>query len=168
MSIHIIIDGYNLIRQSNVFSQLDRQDMQRGREALIDTLAAYKKIKGHIITVVFDGANAPPFSQSRNQIKGVKIKFSRSGESADDIIKRMAAKEREKALVVSSDLDIINFASFRGCATITSLRFEEKIAMAAHMDTMGIDGENDSGWIPTTKKKGPRRRLSKKKTKKQT
>ena len=49
---HIIIDGYNLIRQSATFSRLDLEDMQTGREALIDALADYKKIKRHRITVV--------------------------------------------------------------------------------------------------------------------
>lgn len=165
MSMHIIIDGYNLIRQSRFFSPLDSQDIQLGRETLIDTLAAYKKVKGHKITVVFDGAHAPLFSGSRDQIKGIKIKFSCSGESADTVIKRMAAGEKEKALIVSSDLDVINFASSRGCATITSLRFEEKLAAAAYMDTKGIDRENEGGRIPITKKKGPSRRLSKKKRK---
>src|SRR4030042_998160 len=110
MSMHIIIDGYNLIRQSRFFSPLDNQDIQLGRDALIDTLAAYKKVKGHKITVVFDGARAPFFAGSRDQIKGIKIKFSGNGESADTVIKRMAAGEKEKALIVSSDLDVINFA----------------------------------------------------------
>ena len=163
MSIHIIIDGYNLIRQSNFFSPIDRRDMQLGRETLIETLAAYKRIKGHKITVVFDGAQAPSFFQSRNQIKGIKVKFSRSHESADTVIKRMAAGEKEKALVVSSDLDVMNFAASAGCATIDSLKFEEKITMATYMDVDGIESENEGGWVPTTKKKGPRRRLSKKK-----
>jgi predicted RNA-binding protein with PIN domain len=163
MSIHIIIDGYNLIRQSNFFSPIDRRDMQLGRETLIETLAAYKRIKGHKITVVFDGAQAPSFFQSRNQIKGIKVMFSRNDESADTVIKRMAAREKAKVLVVSSDLDVINFAASAGCATISSLQFEEKIAMATYMDANGIGRENEGGWVPTTKKKGPRRRLSKKK-----
>jgi predicted RNA-binding protein with PIN domain len=71
MSIHIIIDGYNLIRQSNSLSDLDRQDIQLGREALLDMLAAYQRIKRHMITVVFDGTNAPPFSQHENRVKGI-------------------------------------------------------------------------------------------------
>ena len=155
MSMHIIIDGYNLIRQSRFFSPLDSQDIQLGRETLIKSLAAYKKVKGHKITVVFDGARAPFYAESRDQIKGINIKFSGNGESADTVIKRMAAGEKEKALIVSSDLDVINFASARGCATITSLRFEEKLAAAAYMDTKGIDRENEGGRILTTKKKGP-------------
>lgn len=163
MSIHIIIDGYNLIRQSNSFSDLDRQDIQIGRDALLDTLAAYQKIKRHKITVVFDGTNAPAFSQNRIQVKGIKVKFSRTGESADSVIKRMARREREKALVVSSDLDIVDFAATTGAATISSAEFEGKIAMAVYMEIKGIESKDKGGWIPTTKKKGPSKRLSKRK-----
>jgi predicted RNA-binding protein with PIN domain len=161
MSVHIIIDGYNLIRQSSALSGLDRQDIQTGRKALIDALADYKKMKRHEITVVFDGTNAPAFSQNRDRIKGIAIRFSRIGESADAVIKRMAAREKEKALIVSSDRQILSFASFQGCATIESPVFEEKIAMAGYATHTEIDDTRD--WMSTTKKKGPARRLSKKK-----
>jgi len=163
MSIHIIIDGYNLIRQSNSFSDLDRQDIQLGRDALLDTLAAYRRIKLHKITVIFDGTNAPPFSQRENQIKGIKVKFSRKGELADSLIKRMVNREREKALVVSSDLDIVNFAAAKGAATISSSDFEEKITTAVYMDSKGLEREDEGGWAPSTIKKGPSKRLSKRK-----
>jgi len=163
MSIHIIIDGYNLIRQSNSFSDLDRQEIQLGRDALLDTLAAYRRIKLHKITVIFDGTNAPPFSQHENQIKGIKVKFSRKGELADSLIKRMVNREREKALVVSSDLDIVNFSAAKGAATISSSDFEEKIALAVYIDTKGFEREDEGGWAPSTIKKGPSKRLSKRK-----
>ena len=127
MSIHLIIDGYNLIRQSGRLSLLDRQDMKAGREALIEALAKYKKIKHHKITVVFDGANAPSFVPSRDYVKGIRIKFSRLDESADTVIKKMAAREREKAVIVTSDRDIINQAESSGSASISSLHFEEKM-----------------------------------------
>lgn len=163
MSIHIIIDGYNLIRQSNSFSELDRQDIQVGREALLDALAAYRRIKLHKITVIFDGTNAPRFFQHENQIKGINVKFSRKGELADSLIKRIVNREREKALVVSSDLDIVNFAAAKGAATIGSSDFEEKITMAIYMDTKGLEIEDEGGWAPSTVKKGPSKRLSKRK-----
>ncbi|RLC29392.1 MAG: hypothetical protein DRH32_07465 [Deltaproteobacteria bacterium] len=164
MSIHILIDGYNLIRQSPELSELDRQDIQLGRAALIDMLVVYKKLKHHKITIVFDGVDAPFFSRNRDQVKGIKIIFSRQGELADAVIKRIAAREREKVLVVSSDRDIVNFAASLGAATISSPEFEKKAAMAAFMGNGFIDSTDDdnSGWIPTTKKKGPSRRLGKK------
>ena len=163
MSIHIIIDGYNLIRQSDSLSRLDDRDIQLGREAVLDRLSTYRRNKHHRITVVFDGANAPPFSQRSGRIKGIEVKFSRTGETADAVIKRMADHERERALVVSSDLEVIRFAASKGAATISSPEFEEKIKMTEYVIDKKMESEDKDAWIPSTKKKGPRKRLSKKK-----
>ena len=162
MPIHIIIDGYNLIRQSAALSALDQQDIMLGREALVNRLATYRKIKSHRITVVFDARHSPLFSEQTDRHKGIAIRFSRRGESADDVIKRMAQEEREKALVVSSDREIVNFAALCGAATISAPQFEHKIEMAIQVDRHADASENDSGRVPRTKKKGPSRRLSKK------
>ena len=162
MPIHIIIDGYNLIRQSAILSALDQQDIMLGREALVSQLAAYRKIKSHRITVVFDARNNPLSAQQNDRYKGIAIRFSRSGETADDVIKRMAQREREKALVVSSDRDIVNFAALCGAATISAPQFEGKILMATQLGRRADEIEDDSGRVLRKKKKGPSRRLSKK------
>lgn len=161
MPVHIIIDGYNLIRQSPDLTRIDRRDLQSGREALLELLAGYRKIKAHRITVVFDGTRAPGFTPSRDRYKGIAVLFSRYGETADSVIKRMAAGEKEGALVVSSDREITDFAQSRGAAVMASPEFEEKLIMAGHLDAEGLDGEPASGWKPTTRKKGPSRRRSK-------
>lgn len=167
MSLHIIIDGYNLIRQSPVLSELDQQDMQLARETLISHLAAYKKVRGHRITVVFDGQNAPQFSQQNDRSKGIDVKFSFQGELADTVIKKMSSRERERALIVSSDKDIVGFARRQGSATISSPEFEDKIALSQFIDSQIFNDTSDdyTGWKPTTKKKGPKRRLSKRERK---
>lgn len=162
MSLHIIIDGYNLIRQSATLSRLDQRDILLGREALVDMLANYRRVKPHPITVVFDGQHSPPFSARRRRQKGISIRFSPRGTSADDVIKHMAAREREKALVVSSDREVIDYAAACGAATISAPQFEAKVEMAGHLDHNGSEDDDLSGWTPTTKKKGPARRLSKK------
>lgn len=165
MSVHVIIDGYNLIRQSAALSPLDQKDLQLGRDTLVEMLSAYKKIKPHKITVVFDGAEAPQYYQRKDQQMGIRIKYSRNGEEADAVIKRMASRERERALVVSSDRAILEFASSRGAAVIESQAFEQKITMASYLAEKGssMADEESGGWKPSTKKKGPSRRLSKKK-----
>lgn len=167
MSLHIIIDGYNLIRQSSSLSSLDQQDIQLGRESLLDNLIDYKKIKKHKITVVFDGTNAPIFSQQKDRKKGVTIKFSRQGETADMVIKRMVAYEKGRAMVVSSDREIIDFAETQGTAVISSTEFEKIIKMAAYSEIL-MEDEETEGWKATTKKKGPKRRLSRKARRSQT
>ena len=168
MSIHIIIDGYNLIRQSNQLSAIDLQDIQLGRDALVDMLAAYKKIKAHRITVVFDGTRASLLSLQRDRQKGITIVFSHIGESADTVIKQMARREGQKVLVVSSDLDIVHTVEARGAATISSEDFENKLTLSQYAGGMEIDRDAYDGWKPTTKKKGPSRRLSKKQRKTRT
>ena len=165
MSIHIIIDGYNLIRQSKRLSVLDLQDIQLGRDTLVDMLAAYKRVKSHRITVVFDGTTPPSFSQQRDRHKGISIIFSHTGESADTVIKKMARKERQRALVVSSDQDIVQSAMASGAATVSAIDFENKLTMSMDMDGLQFDRDDYIGWQPTTKKKGPSRRLSKRQRK---
>lgn len=164
MSVHIIIDGYNLALQSNEFGSFSGNDLQTGREKLIKALAAYKKIKRHRITVVYDGTKYPSFSRHKEFISGIEVIFSRQGEIADSVIKRIVDIEKKSALVVSSDQDIINFAVARGAAVINSAEFEDKLFMASYMARKGIDESREqSGWQPTTKKKGPSKRLSRKK-----
>ncbi|MEE4113627.1 MAG: NYN domain-containing protein [Desulfobacteraceae bacterium] len=168
MAIHLIIDGYNLIRQSPELAGMDRQDLQLGRDALVDMLAAYKKLKPHKITVVFDGAAEPSLYGSRDQIKGIAIRFSQGGESADDVIRRMVRREKAKALVVSSDREVVTSAESAGATALGSAAFEEKIAMARYLAIKGGEESASTGWVPTTRKKGPSRRLPKRKRRSRT
>ena len=162
MGLHLIIDGYNLIRQSDWLGDIDRRSLQRGRKALISALARYKKLRGHRITVVFDGGQAPGFGDRRDHRGGIDIRFSRQGELADAVIKRMCTRERGQVLVVSSDTEIVRYVEARGAATIASPAFEDKLMMAESMDASdGAPEETDAGWQPTTRKKGPARRRSK-------
>ena len=161
MALHIIIDGYNLIRQSKHLRLLDRQDIARGRDALIARLAAYRKFKPHLITVVFDGSEACELCAPRDRAKGIHIIFSRGGETADGVIVRMARREREKALVVSSDSALARAAEACGATALESPEFEARMMMAEAM--AGADGsdEETSARRLSTRKKGEGRRLPK-------
>ena len=85
---HIIIDGYNLIRQSDFLRRFEKQSLEAGRQALLQQASLYRKKKGHRITVVFDGwENGSPFEE-RDRQGGITIVYSRRGEKADEVIKR--------------------------------------------------------------------------------
>ena len=164
MSLHIIVDGYNVIRHSKQLRVLDLRDIQEGRESLQEMLSEYRKRKSHRITIVFDGISATSPESQRQRFRGIEIRFSRNGETADTLIKRMAAREKDRALVVSSDRDIIDFAASMGSATIGSNAFEDRILqMLYSAEHGGIKDLPATGWVPTTRKKGPSRRLPKKK-----
>jgi len=163
---HIIVDGYNLIRQSDTLRGRERRSLEEGRRALILLLARYRKVRGHRITVVFDGWEGGFLQEERDLAGGVAIIYSRLGEKADEVIKRLVAAGSEELLVVTSDREIVSFAARRGKAAIASPEF------AARLDRIALgdlptdasreeeEGEDD-GERGGQKKKGPARRLSK-------
>jgi len=168
---HIIIDGYNMIRQSDTLRRCERLSLEAGRNALIHRVSIYRKLKGHRMTIVFDGWGAGPATEERDRQEGVDIIYSRRGEKADDVIKRMVEKRQEEMVVVTSDRGIADFVHHRGGTPIPSPEFEARIdrtVEAVHdttpchdVDAKDIeDGEDPRGG---DKRKGPARRLSRKK-----
>ena len=156
---HLIVDGYNVIRQSPRLQFLDAMDLQSGREALLEQLAHYRSRSHHQITVVFDGWQYGDLKEGRDRYQGIAIIYSRRGERADEVIKRLLHQERERALVVTSDREIQVCADQAKAAWINAAQFE-----SSHLrDPAGSadpDGEaNSSARGPH--KKGPARRLSK-------
>ena len=168
MSMHLVVDGYNLIRQSATLSAKEELSLEDGRQALLERLRQYKRIRGHRITVVFDGANKLALAEEQTQEKGIKTIYSRQGESADSVIKRMCHHEGEKVLVVTSDRELASYVEKHGSVVIGSEDFEARIEMAFYGELKGVEEEDEEGgWSPDrgTRKKGPAKRLSKKERK---
>lgn len=158
MAIHIIIDGYNLIRQSPGLLAAEQRGLQEGREALVRKLVAYRRIKDYPITVVFDGTHGPADASRKTRVQGIDICFSPPGTTADTVIKQMAARESAKALVVSSDNAVAGYAESRGAAAISAEAFAVKLALAGNDPPEENIPEAAGGWQPTTRKKGPSHR----------
>ncbi|MCP4748363.1 MAG: NYN domain-containing protein [Desulfobacteraceae bacterium] len=163
MGTHIVIDGYNLILQSSwLMGQENQQDLQANREALVEALSVYKKYKPFKITVVFDGKNAPLDLPRSDRRKGITLRFSYRGELADTLIKRIVARDKQKALVITSDNEIVQYALCRGATVMSSEEFDKRLMTAQLTDGQSDPERSESvGWEPTTKKKGPARRLPK-------
>jgi predicted RNA-binding protein with PIN domain len=167
---HIIIDGYNLIRQSDALRRYERLSLEAGRNALARSVSHYKKQKGHKVTVVFDGWQGGPVEEERDKLSGIDIIYSRKGEKADEVIKRMVQDRAEEVVVVTSDRDIADFVSRRGGTAISSQEFDglmgrAKTAMtgnARHVEER-LDKEDEDATTARAKKKGPSRRLSRRK-----
>jgi predicted RNA-binding protein with PIN domain len=161
MSLHLIIDGYNLIRQSPELLAQEAQDLRLGREALLEKLSVYRRLKKHAITVVFDGWETGECLGNRDRFQGMLIIYSRRGEKADEVIKRLADRERERGLIISSDREIMDHAERVGA---TAMSAEEFIGRLYHtcVNDNSVEAEEDEVSWSGTKKKGPAHRDSKK------
>jgi len=160
MAVHLIIDGYNLIRQSSFFQEIEARELEAGREALLAALSAYRQDRSqHKITVVFDGWDKGGLKESRDRRAGLAIIYSRRGEKADEVIKRLLAQERSRAVVVSSDRELQDYADHVGAAWISAPQFETSHLRPAAAGQPEPDEEAPSA--PGTQKKGPSRRAPK-------
>jgi predicted RNA-binding protein with PIN domain len=155
----IIVDGYNLIRQWPELAMLDRADLEEGREALLQELAAYRRTKGHQMTVVFDGRERGGVSEATTKAAGVTVRYSRQGETADEVIGRLAGEGRERAVVVSSDRAVMAEARRCGAACLSSSEFLEKLEISRIAAVKG--GEDETQTRPQKSGKGTARRLPK-------
>lgn len=165
---HILIDGYNLIRQSETFRRFERVSLEAGRNALLRSLDAYRKRTGRRVTVVFDAREGGFLREERDRCGGIDCLYSRKGETADDLIKRMVEERKEEFVVVTSDRAIAEFALRRGVAAIASPVFESRLLQAgAEPDGEARFGKDEPEADerdpdqPGAKKKGPSHRLSK-------
>lgn len=134
-----------------------------GRETLIDHLAFYKRVRGHEITVVFDGWRSGGLTEYQQWQKGILVIYSRRDEKADEVIKREAKRFGHGAVVVTSDREVAHFAETVGATAVSSEEFEGKMGMALVVEEKGMEPE-EADWEVRekgTKKKGPARRLSK-------
>ena len=170
MPLELIIDGYNLIRQSDTLRPLDARKLEQGREALLERLAEYKKVRGHPITVVFDGWGGDSPTSTGTRHKGITVIYTGKGELADEWIKRKVEKMQYGA-VVTSDREVGLYAERQGVSAIASEVFEHKMDAALSGHGEGIDSDEEE-WeeegLIEAKKKGPARRLSKQEKRRQT
>lgn len=158
---YILIDGYNLIRQSVFLQRYERRSLEAGRLALMTKLSDYKRKKDHRITVVFDGWKGGSVEEERDRHENIEIIYSRHGEKADDVIKRITDQTAEETIVVSSDRDIASYITRQGKTSLSSLEFETIMNRAISPSFGGMyrqEGEDGRGGHKR-KKKGPARRL---------
>ena len=102
-----IIDGYNVTRADPVTRAAP---VEAQRDALVARVKARRGTllgNGRVV-IVFDGTDGIGVSSAGNA--PVEVRFSRGGESADDLIVRIVAAAGEHVCLVSSDSGLVSRA----------------------------------------------------------
>jgi predicted RNA-binding protein with PIN domain len=142
----VLVDGYNLIGS---LSTLDPHRLECLRSALLDRLDRYARVRGHRVTVVFDGADHPVARVARRPRSHVVEAWSAAGETADDWIVEEARVLRGACVVVTND---------RGL-TLRCLRLGAVVATCAEFDAaVTASGQGRKGFTAETAEKDERGR----------
>lgn len=114
-----LIDGNNLIGKIQSLSKLQKKDKQASREKLSHMLDRYFASKKAEVFLHFDG-----FANQKISTIKTKIVYSNS-QSADEKIKKQIELERNRknSVVISSDINIRDYAKVCGCEVILSEEF---------------------------------------------
>ena len=112
MSLHYLLDGYNILKQMPAFRDLPLEEGRRGLLRWIDHARPQGSVNNQV-TVVFDGH--PDHFGSGHAQGEIRVIFS-DGCSADDKIKRMVEEDADQknCVVVSDDKDIFLYARSLG------------------------------------------------------
>ncbi len=143
----LLVDGYNVLRSGARYRDLrergdkagpnpdyDHDRFNRAREALINDVVAYAGSDFDAV-IVFDGANNEYSDGSAEKIAGVRVVFSRAGDSADKVIEKMAWEARARGvgtLVVTSDASIQNTVFGGGVDRMSADGFSRAVALHVH------------------------------------
>ena len=155
----LIVDGYNLLHVGRSLKQLSSVELQLERDQLIRELSAYRQLNPLDITVVFDGWQGGWSTEKKERKNGIELIFSKLGEKADEVIKRLVREEGAGVMVVTSDREISKYAEKMAIAVIPSDQFRDKMTGSAFEIEKGAGEEEET--VGEGKRKGPSRRLSK-------
>lgn len=157
---HLLIDGYNLIG-------IAHKDLEKARQDLIRKLYNYANTKRHNITLVFDGWKSGQKDETNSKVGNVTVIYSKLGEKADFVIKKILSSAAKPWIVVSSDREISDFAERKDFAAVSADEFEGKLySTGKHNKTEeapAYDKDKDMDLIPARQKGNPKKLSQKEK-----
>lgn len=124
--VHLVVDGYNVTKSGYPALPLEQQRMR-----LLGGLAMLAQRTQAEVTCVFDGQDldvpvmmAPP--------RGVRVRFSRTGETADELIRRLVRAEPQgrPVVVVSTDKEVAEGVRKAGARPVASVLLLNRLARA--------------------------------------
>jgi uncharacterized protein len=100
---YLIVDGHSVIFAWPELRKLHARRSSLAREALIKRLRGYQDWTGVRVVVVFDGKGSK--IEATSEPADVQVFYSRTGQTADAIIERLASKyaKRFELMVATSD-----------------------------------------------------------------
>lgn len=142
---YVIIDGYNMIGQSQKLSRVAKESLEEAREQLLIEISNYSAVTKGKIVCVFDAYDCGT-PQSEYEYHGVHVVFTKEHETADSFIERYVYniynKHTTHITVVTSDMSEQHAIFGTGAYRLSSREMwrhlkENKESVTKSMDEFG-------------------------------
>jgi predicted RNA-binding protein with PIN domain len=130
--VRILVDGYSLLHGWPELAPGKARHSAAARDELIHQLTQYRDTVGTPITVIFDGSGAPSGTPKTVSTPEMEVLYSKSGQTADDMIERAAYRLSKygEVLVVTDDYDERDTVIGMGAMASSCLSFIQMIESA--------------------------------------
>lgn len=103
MKEYLIVDGYNIIFAWPHFEELRKSGLEHARLKLIDILVNYAALTGRQVILVFDAYRVKEFPARTEEMPGLQVIYTASGETADSLIEKLVGElSRENTVYVAT------------------------------------------------------------------
>ena len=136
---HLIIDGYNVMHALPMEKEWPGQASKDRRAFFIGKVGAYLGTRNHRATLVFDGTKGGEDMGGHETHGRLEVVYSRRGEEADDVIKRMLEESGNprEVLVVSSDKGITGYVRSLGASVAGAHEMVRRLMPNSSRDGQG-------------------------------
>ena len=114
---YLIVDGHSMIFAWPELRKLHTRRSSLAREALVKQLRDYQDWTGVRVVMVFDGKGKKV--EAISDLGDVQIFYSRSGQSADAIIERLASKYAKNCELMVATSDSMEAETVHACGAET-------------------------------------------------
>jgi predicted RNA-binding protein with PIN domain len=127
--VRILVDGYSLLHNWPQVAPGKPRHSAAARDELIRLLTLYRDAIGTPITIVFDGSAPRVGKPERTETPEMEVLYSRAGQTADDIIERVAVRMLPfgEVLAVTDDHAERDTVSYHGGMAISCFNFIEDV-----------------------------------------
>jgi predicted RNA-binding protein with PIN domain len=110
---YLIVDGHSIIFAWPELRKLQARRASLAREALIKRLRDYQDWTGVRVVVVFDGKGRE--IEAISDPAEVQVFYSRTGQTADAIVERLASKYAKQFLLMVATSDSLEAETVQAC-----------------------------------------------------
>jgi hypothetical protein len=141
--VRILVDGYSLLHNWPELAPGWPRHSMEARDELIRILTLYGDASGTPITIVFDGAGMAAGTDFPSTPE-LEILYSRNGQTADQVIERVASRMSAfgEVLAVTDDYAERDMVFFQGGLASSCANFIASVERVLHEQEREIAGHN--------------------------